>query len=178
MSTICQKCLTGRGQAVGEKCATPGCDGIVEETPAWSTLVDTLPEPMTCGRRYDCYPGGLPVHHDNSEGADRWEKFKTNGQRVCSFCGSLHPDDFFALVKLASEQPADGDYRTNVSIEPSDKGYKVYVHQPGVRNAMEGGIKFYKQHLRGVTISPEQEVIYKKALAASNARFEKYLKTI
>ncbi|CAN5951045.1 unnamed protein product [Sphagnum jensenii] len=111
-----------------------------------------------------------------TKGPDHWQKFKSNGQRVCSYCGSLHPEDMFALVKQSAEAPADGDYRKTVIIEPSDKKYKVYVHQPDVRNAGEGGIKFYMQHLPRkngqIDVSDERQEEYAEAYAAP-AGFEK-----
>jgi len=164
---------------IGAECRTPGCDGIIEEEPAFSTLVDELPEPMTCGRRGDIYPGGIFVH-GQEEGKDRWQKFKTNGNRVCSFCGSLHPEDLFALVKQCAEAPLDAEYNSVPEIDRSDKGYKIYVHQPGVRNAHEGGIKFYTQHLPrdadgNLAVTDEQNAEYAKAVRASKVRFERYL---
>jgi hypothetical protein len=177
MSTICQKCLTGRGQAVGEKCLTEGCDGIVQEEPLFKDLVDTMPEPITCGRRYESF-----ISH-SFPGPDHWEKFKTNGQRVCSYCGSLHPEDFFAMVKQSAETPEDVEYREAVRIEPSDKKYKIYVHQPGVRNAHEGGIKFYTHHLPRdangkIDIPQEWHTEYAEAVRRTQIRFERYLRTI
>lgn len=179
MNLHCTKCLTSRtGDVLGAPCRTDGCDGTITEVPAFATLVDVLPEPMTCGRRSDVYPGGLPAHRSTEQNQDRWQKFKSNGNRVCSFCGSLHPEDMFALVKQAAEAPADAEYKSVVNIEQSDKGYKVYVHQPGVRNAMEGGIKFYMQHLPRdpfgqVDVTPLQQVDFGKAVAASKARMAK-----
>lgn len=181
---ICQKCLCGRtGDVVGQPCRTPGCDGVIEESPKWQDLVTTLPEPMTCGRRFDCYPGGIPVHYDRGDGQDRWEKFKSNGNRVCSYCGSLHPDDFFELVRQCANAPLDVPYGSVPEIEPSDKGYKIYVTQPGVRNAHEGGIKFYTQHLRRdengkVLVTEQQEEEYSRAKRGTRARFEVHLKDI
>ncbi len=67
-----------------------------------------------------------------------------NGDRVCSFCGSLHPED---LEKVLDARIAgDG----NVHIEPCDKRYKIYIHREGIRNAAEGAINFYMQHLTGM----------------------------
>lgn len=182
VSLYCAKCLSGRtGDVLGARCRTDGCDGIITEIPAFSTLVETLPEPMTCGRRYDTYPGGMPVHHDRAEHLDHWQRFKSNGNRVCSYCGSLHPDDMFALVKASADAPDDADYRSVVEIERSDKGYKIYVQQPGVRNAMEGGIKFYIQHLprsddgTRVLVTDEQQADFARAVARSKARFDKML---
>lgn len=177
---MCRKCWQGgHGQIIGQPCVNaPRCDGIIQANPQFAEFVDVLPEPMTCRRRFDAYPGGIAVHSDQREGQDRWEKFKTNGQRVCSFCGSLHPQDFFALVEQAATTDRDADYHSTVNIDHSDKAYKVYVHQPGIRNAMEGGIKFYKQHLYGFEVSEEHQRLFKTALQLSTARFEKYLRTI
>lgn len=182
MSTICQKCLVGRGQEAGEACSTPGCDGVVEVAPEYKDLVDELPEPMTCGRRFDVYVGGVPVHTDREERQDHWDKFKSNGDRVCSYCGSLHPDDMFELVRKCADAPEDAPYMSVTEIEPSDKAYKIYVKQPGVRNAHEGGIKFYTQHLpRGddgkVNIPQERNDELKRAVRATKIRFDRYLKT-
>lgn len=171
MDLHCKTCLTSRtGDVLGEKCKTSGCTGTIEEVPAFRTLVDVLPEPMTCGRRFTVDTPGL----------DRWQKFKSNGNRVCSFCGSLHPDDMFALTKQAANAPEDAPYRSVVDIEPSDKNYKIYVSQPGVRNAHEGGIKFYTHHLPrdadGKTIvSPEQNNDYAVAVRLTRARFNRMM---
>lgn len=179
----CRKCLTGRsGDKIGDKCRTQGCDGIIEESQTMKDVADELPEPMTCGRRVAMGLGANMADRFTKAGdnLDRWWKFKANGQRTCSFCGSLHPDDFFALVKASAEAPEDATYRTVIGIEPSDKPYKIYVHQPGVRNADEGGIKMYTHHLpwtpEGISaVTPEQNELYKKAVANSNARFRRML---
>jgi hypothetical protein len=38
--------------------------------------------------------------------------------RSCSYCGSIHPDDFFAAIEAGSE------------LGPTDKDYKVYIDRP------------------------------------------------
>lgn len=179
---ICQKCLTSRtGDVVGAQCKTQGCDGIIEETPAFSTLVDVLPEPMTCGRRRENGMDQANAPFNGSgPGLDRWQKFKRNGNRVCSYCGSLHPDDLFDLVKASAEAPETAPFDSVVEIEPSDKGYKIYIRQPGVRNAMEGGIKFYTQHLprdeKGdLAVPPERQAEYNRAVHVSQVRFESHI---
>jgi hypothetical protein len=68
-----------------------------------------------------------PWKHD--EGADTWKSgtsFVTAKRdyegvkiRSCSFCGSIHPDDFMTLV-------IDHGY----VVGPTDKNYKVYLAQP------------------------------------------------
>lgn len=182
MTGYCKKCLTSRSEdKLGDKCKTPGCGGIIEREPEFSELVDVLPEPMTCGRRAE---NGMDQENGpfkmSGRNLDRWEKFKTIDNRICSYCGSLHPDDMFRLVHEAAVTPPDGDYRGTVSIEPSDKKYKVYVRQPGVRNAMEGGIKFYMQHLPrnsdgSLAITDEQQKEYGEAVRRSQSRFDLWL---
>ena len=100
------------------------------------------------------------------EGLDTWE-YCPNGDRTCSFCGSLHPEDFLALVRLAAEgQP--------VEIEPSDKSYKIYVGRRTVRNASEGGIKFYTWHLSGPVSTSDQD-LYEQAVLNTKKRFEEMM---
>lgn len=174
---LCRKCLTSRtGDQLGAPCQTPGCDGVIEEEPNFSDLVDDLPEPIRCPRRNES-----PLADRTFPGPDRWQKFKAaHGNRVCSFCGSLHPDDMFALVKACAEAPADAAWNSVPEVDPSDKGYKIYVHQPGVRNAHEGAIKFYTQHLPrnaqgNIDIPEERHREYKAAVLASQRRFNVYL---
>lgn len=170
MDLHCPKCLTSRtGDVLGAPCRTLGCDGIIQVDPPFLTLVDVLPEPMTCGRR-----------HDATKGADRWQKFKRIDNRVCSYCGSLHPDDMFRLVKECAEATHDAPYRSVVEVSFSDKSYKIYVHQPGVRNAHEGGIKFYTHHLPRdadgkLDVPEERQEELRRACASSRARFEKMM---
>ncbi len=90
------------------------------------------PWPQTCPRR-----GGEIGPWERGENLDTWDirEQMHNGLRArhCSFCGSLHPDDFMHAA------------RDGVEVGPTDKSYKVYVDQA------HGGSKFYFQHL-----SPEQ----------------------
>lgn len=182
MDLHCKKCLGSRtGDKLGQLCQTPGCSGVIEESPAFSTLVDELPESMTCGRRCE---NGLDNESGpfkfSGKGLDHWQKFKSNGNRVCSYCGSLHPEDMFELVRQSANALENVAYGSAVEIEPSDKGYKIYVKQPGVRNAHEGGIKFYTQHLprdseSKLMITPEQAAEYNKAVHGSRARFNNYM---
>lgn len=182
MSGICRKCLRCGypDEQIGQPCES--CkDGIIERDPPFSELVDTLPEPMICGRRFDMYPGNIPVHRDREDGHDRWEKFKRIDNRVCSYCGSLHPDDFFRLVKECANTPETTPYRDAVSIETRDKDYKIYVHQPGVRNASQGGIKFYMQHFPRtpdgkLAVTDEMNEEYRQAVRRSRVRFDAWMK--
>lgn len=53
--------------------------------------------------------------------------------RGCSYCGSMHPDDFLEAL------------REGALLGPTDKNYKAYV--AGYRNNGPNGGKFYYQHL-------------------------------
>ena len=84
-----------------------------------------------CPRRSEGGPGP-----NIAKDGDRWDAFP-NGQRVCSYCGSLHPDDMFALI---SEHGL-------AAIEPSTKGYKWYIGRAfAAVNASLGPIKYYRMH--------------------------------
>lgn len=74
---------------------------------------------------------------EHKEDLDTWRQ--SGNDRVCSFCGSLHPADFEAVLERVIQ-----DEKCSISL--SDKGYKVYVNRPEIRNASEGAIKYYKQH--------------------------------
>lgn len=170
----CPKCCTSRSDDVeGQPCRSNGCDGVIAIDPPYSTKVDVLPEPMTCGRRYENAP----------QGEDRWEQFKSNGDRVCSYCGSLHPDDWFNKVRLAGGTSPDAPYLQSVNVSRSDKNYKYYVRQPDVRNAGEGGIKFYAHHLPRdaedrLALPEGAQDEANQAFSRSRARFDTYMTTI
>lgn len=86
-------------------------------------------EMMTCGRRMTEFGPWK-----RNENLDEW--IKVGEDRVCSFCGSLHPRDVINIIKEHGPQ----------QIKPTTKGYKMYVSRPGVANASLGGIKYYRQH--------------------------------
>lgn len=87
-------------------------------------------ERMTCGRRMNDFG---PWERESNQ--DFW-KIKPNGDKVCSFCGSLSPDNVLAII----EKHGVG------CIEVSDKNYKWYISQPKIGNALEGGTKYYRHH--------------------------------
>lgn len=70
----------------------------------------------------------------------KWRDEK-DGTRCCSFCGSLHPDDFIDIMYryVAREE--------GVKFSTTTKGYKLYGNRAGVQNAGDGGIKFYTNHI-------------------------------
>lgn len=77
------------------------------------------PEPQTCPRRLNDWG-----QWERTENLDRWETGghglvdQAQAGRSCSFCGSLHPDDFMRHV-------ADGWI-----VSPTDKAYKAYLIKP------------------------------------------------
>lgn len=79
-----------------------------------------------------------PLADRQFPGLDAWRQHP-NGDRVCSFCGSLHPDDFVEIIRLKADGKGGAVHR-------SDKGYKWYAQRAGTTNAMDGGIKFYTWH--------------------------------
>lgn len=173
---ICEKCLAGYpGNEIGKVCKNPGCGAIIQEEIPFKDRIDVLPEPMRCPRRAE-----NPMADSMFPDGDHWQKFKSNGDRVCSYCGSLHPDDFFKFVKESAEAPEDATHQNSVRIEQSDKRYKIYVHRSVVRNAMEGGIKFYTMHsprnAEGkIEVSEQQEKEFLKAKQKSHERFMRTL---
>jgi len=88
-----------------------------------------------CGRG----PGADSPFHAPFNGEATWS-VRPNGDRTCSYCGSLHPDDFLDIMRRYA---ADEE---GYSFGLTDKSYKVYANRGGVQNASEGGIKFYGAH--------------------------------
>lgn len=80
------------------------------------------------------------VHPAFKDTKDYWRK-EVNGDRCCSYCGSLSEEDFFDI--LTHYVAGDPGYK----FDPSTKGYKSYANRPGVANASVGGIKFYHDHV-------------------------------
>lgn len=90
------------------------------------------PERQTCPRRI-----GEIGPWEYKPGLDRW--LTVGEDRVCSFCGSMHPADFEQFLQRVIEDP-------ECRLTPSTKTYKIYIDRPRVRNAGDGAIKYYQQH--------------------------------
>lgn len=71
-------------------------------------------EKHTCGRRMT----GLGPW-EREEHLDTW--IDRDSVRACSFCGSMHPEDFLLAVE------------SSCKVTPTDKSYKVYVDLPDPR---------------------------------------------
>lgn len=65
---------------------------------------------MKCPRRLE------PFSYDDGKD-DEW-KDRGDGYRACSYCGSMHDDDFFAAMEAGR------------MLVGTDKNYKVYVEMP------------------------------------------------
>jgi hypothetical protein len=84
----------------------------------------------TCPRREE---DGTHIHRPQfalptGPNLDTWEVREKDGLRKCSYCGSVHPDDFLARLKA-------GD-----ALGATDKNYKAYLAYS------VGFNKFYFQH--------------------------------
>lgn len=123
-------------------------------------------EKQTCPRRMDDYGPW-----ERKENLDYWD-IEKNGDRTCSFCGSLHPSDFEKCIELCLSDVE------KCQIDPSYKGYKIYVRRPEIHNAGDGGIKFYTQHCRGLSKKHCEEIQpqLNKAIRLSKQRWESYIK--
>lgn len=113
-----------------------------------------------CGRRDDLFG----VNWKDGKAPDRWD-LGPDGNRTCSYCGSIHPDD---LLEICRKTLADERY----GVEGTTKSYKVYVRQPGVRNAGEGAIKFYMHHAPPTPAQADQD-LFDKAMQLTRERQKK-----
>ncbi|SHG91360.1 hypothetical protein [Bradyrhizobium erythrophlei] len=128
----------------------------------------SLHEPLRMFRlrqRLFCFAGRQRCG-ERGEGAstpDTWD-LGPDDNRTCSHCGSIHPDD---LMEICRKTLVDDRY----GIEGTTKSYKVYVRQPGVRNASEGAIKFYKWHAPESPTEEDQE-LFARACRVTRERFD------
>ena len=91
------------------------------------------------------------------EGLDVWD---TRGEdRVCSFCGSIHPDDLKAILEELPENE-------EVTVEISTKRHKLYINRPNIKNASEGAIKYYFYH----GVNEEMEALLNQCIPISRER--------
>lgn len=106
-----------------------------------------------CGRRGESWIGQSATFGGDKPLPDSWD-IGPDGNRTCSYCGSIHADDLMVICRKTLEDERYG-------IEGTDKSYKVYVRQPGVRNASEGAIKFYMAHAPAEPSKSDQELFAK-----------------
>ena len=118
---------------------------------------------QTCPRRV-----GELGPWDHSENLDTWESLP-NGDRVCSFCGSMHPDDLIALF------PEAIDPNSTTRVELSTKQYKLYIQRDTVSNALMGAIKFYRFHEATIEDPDLHITQLRMAITASQKKFEQFM---
>jgi hypothetical protein len=111
-----------------------------------------------CGRRSDPFS----MNRGDRPSPDTWD-WGPDGNRTCSYCGSIHPDDLMKICRLVA---TDERY----ALEGTDKSYKVYVKQPDVHNASQGAIKFYMHHAP-VTPTDRDQADFTAALRLSSERY-------
>lgn len=120
-------------------------------------------EKVRCGRRGDMFSRGAL---EKDPLPDHWDVI--GDDRVCSYCGSLHPDDFLNLIKTYGFKIVGG----------TDKGYKFYIEnhvvpeRAGIINAGMGAIKFYAQHFGPEHIEQYNDLLTKHRqakVASSNS---------
>ena len=69
---------------------------------------------------------------------------KVGDDRCCNYCGSIHPDDFLAMLDKFIDPQLPYWY-----LEMNDRRDKIYLHRPEIKNAMDGAIKIKTAHLDG-----------------------------
>lgn len=111
-----------------------------------------------CGRRDESHFGRV----NPEQFPDTWD-LGPDGNRTCSYCGSIHFEDLMAICRRVVDG-AEG-----YELEGTTKGYKVYIRQPGVVNASQGAIKFYKQHAPRNASAADQD-LFAQAMRVSHER--------
>lgn len=107
---------------------------------------------------------------ENAPNLDTW-RVLPNGDRTCSFCGSMHPEDLLAFMEKMSELPG-------ARLEMSDKSYKMYIHRPEVSNAGDGAIKFYMWHIGSSEMADKLQAAHDKVADLSRQRSEEVWNSI
>lgn len=95
---------------------------------------------------------------------DTWD-VRANGDRCCSFCGSLHPEDYMRLMRDACDDTSE----THIE-RATGKTYKFYVHQKDVSNALDGGIKFYVWHISSDAWADEANALWPTVMSQSRKK--------
>lgn len=98
--------------------------------------------PTEKGTEFHTCPRGAESFGPYADRAKESTWDKIGEDRVCSYCGSLHPEDFEKIVDLCIESNGE-----KAEVERSTKGYKIYARRKDTVNAGQGGIKFYTQHV-------------------------------
>ena len=118
-----------RMEPIGDTFYVP--EAALEALKGGVEVLDCLPR-TDVGPKHRCGSG----NRDRWQGVDQDSWHRIGPDRVCSYCGSIHPDDLAALLDAPDVQ---FEAATN-------KSYKLYVHRDWIINAGMGGIKFYTWH--------------------------------
>jgi len=110
---------------------------------------------MTCPRRMTDFGPW-----DHKEDMDEWEVRVTGGPRHCSFCGSLHPDEFFAACEDCCKTGS------MTRIDTTTKRGKFYVHGPV-------DAKFWNYHCTQEEWNTKVDVVKKAAQLSWDRMFPK-----
>lgn len=117
-----------------------------------------------CGRRAESWQGQASSFGGNKLLPDSWNR-GPDGNRTCSYCGSIHAEDLMAICRMTLVDDRYG-------VEGTTKSYKAYIRQPGVRNAGEGAIKFYMAHAPEKWTAADAE-LFSRAMRVTHERAEK-----
>lgn len=126
----------------------------------WHRIIRQVGKPFTCP---------LSIGHMLYQGEDKDYWYKVGKDLICSFCGSMHPNQFLQHCKNVIDDNAQ-----HISVNLNDWKTKVYIERPEVRNASEGAIKFKLVHLPEENKKEYIDVI-NKALKISWTMFMKKL---
>jgi len=79
-------------------------------------------------------------------------------------------------MKFCQNVPKNEGYM----VEPSTKAYKIYIRRPHIKNAGQGAIKFYTQHLQGFGEQwlAELQAAYDQALGLSRPRMRAMINAV
>ena len=112
----------------------------------WKDLVEVM-EKISGGKIIDQVCPSRLAQRGPGE-SDYW--FKVSNGHQCSYCGSMHPDDFIKHCnKVIGGEVGFG-------LEKATNKDKIYLSTPGVSNAHDGCIKFYGYHIPVSSVDPNK----------------------
>jgi len=126
-------------------------------------------ETMICAYREQdrkLYPDS-PIH----EQAPTW-KTRANGEKACSYCGSMEASEFYAFMERVIDDPSP-----YIRIELNDHRDKIYVTRPEVKNADDGPLYIRTVHL---PLPPTEEdaryrAMFRAANRVSRGKFKRFM---
>lgn len=85
--------------------------------------------------------------------------------RTCSFCGSLHPDEFMAYLEAST------DPESPVWIDQTTKHYKRYVNGTD----RSGVVKFYTWHMPDQAWVDRANELHRHSVRVSQSKMERHV---